>query len=226
MKRLPAQLTALALAMSLAALPLAACGNTSSSDADANESAPASSQSAEVDPSSWTTLADAFATADLDNLNYGYNEDCFVCISVHGESYVRTVAQMTDETYDKLCNLDMGAEDYNEQFAAIAGELELIEAKDVTSELISQEDIEQYVGKTGQELADDGFAFSSYFMYGGEQTGAELEKDSFSYMFTFDTQISEDQTEDGGAAIMDATIVEAESIGNLSNAALDPTLVN
>ena len=49
----------------------------------------------------------------------------------------------------------------------------------------------------------------------------------YSYSFTFDTQVSEEQaeTDSEGSLILDAVVVEAQSLGNLSNAALDPAAV-
>ena len=224
MKRLTTKLATLTVTFALAALPLTACGGSASTDTGTDEPSPAATQTTEVDPSSWATLSDAFASADLSSLNYGYDDDTFVCVFQIGDAYYRTVAKMVDEVHEKTYGLDMSAEDYDEQFAATVGELEILEAADITDELMSQEDIEQYVGKTGQDLVDAGFIFSNYIMYGGEETGADLDKGSFAYSFIFDTQVSEEQADSDseGSLILGATVVEAQSNGNLSNAALDP----
>ena len=210
MKRLTTKLATLTVTFALAALPLTACGGSASTDTGTDEPSPAATQTTEVDPSSWATLSDAFASADPSTLNYGYDDDTFVCVFQIGDAYYRTVAKMVDEVH--------------EQFAATVGELEILEAADITDELMSQEDIEQYVGKTGQDLVDAGFIFSNYIMYGGEETGADLDKGSFAYSFIFDTQVSEEQADSDseGSLILGATVVEAQSNGNLSNAALDP----
>ena len=227
MKRLTTKLATLTVTFALAALPLTACGGSASTDTGTDEPSPAATQTTEVDPSSWATLSDAFASADLSSLNYGYDDDTFVCVFQIGDAYYRTVAKMVDEVHEKTYGLDMSAEDYDEQFAATVGELEILEAADITAELMSQEDVEQYVGKTGQELVDAGFVFSYYNMYGGEQTGADMDNGYYSYSFTFDTQVSEEQaeTDSEGSLILDAVVVEAQSLGNLSNAALDPAAV-
>ena len=170
-------------------------------------------------------MRDALSTADSNEISYSYDENYFVCVYHVGESSIRTVAKYQPSIEGAFVDLDMGADDYREQVTEVVGDLELVEAEDITVDLMSQEEFEQYVGKTGQELVDVGFSFASYNMYGGEQTGADMDKGYFSYDFTFDTQVSEDQTEDGGAALMSATVAEAQSLGNLSNAALDPAAV-
>lgn len=224
MNRLSVRLTSCAVALSLAVLPLAACGGSAGTETGKTD-APAASQGSTIDTSSWTTMRDALSVADSNEISYGYDENYFVCVYHAGDSSIRAVAKYQPSIDGAFADLDMGADDYREQFTEAVADLELVEASDITADLMSQEDIQQYVGKTGQELIDEGFVFGSYNMYGGEQTGADLDKGYFSYSFTFDTQTSEDQTEDGGASILDAPVVEAQSLGNLSNAALDPTAV-
>lgn len=224
-----------AITLSFAALPLAGCvnapsannGATSAESSATTEEASASettaAPSAPVDTSSWATMAEALAHADKDSISYGANDTYFVCVFKAGDATIRTVSEMDLSKEAQFADIDTGDP---EQLAGVVGNFKLISAQDISSELLSQSDIEAYVGKTGQELLDAGFVFQSYFWYGGEQTGAEMGKDDFSYNFTFDTQISENQTEDGGASIKDAKVVEAQSMGNLSNSAIDAELVD
>ncbi len=227
MLHLPTRLASLTIALALAALPLSACGNAASTDGGASEPAPAASQDAPIDVSSWTTLRDALSVADTNDLSYGYDGNYFVCVFNSGTSTIRAVGKCQPGIDGAFADLDMGADDYLEKVTEIVGDFELVEAADITDELMSQEDVEQYVGKTGQELVDAGFVFSYYNMYGGEQTGADMDNGYYSYSFTFDTQVSEEQaeTDSEGSLILDAVVVEAQSLGNLSNAALDPTAV-
>ena len=225
MNRLSVRLTSWAVVLSLAVLPLAACGGSASTDTATDEPAHAATQPAELDTSSWATMRDALSVADSNEISYGYDENYFVCVFHAGESSIRAVAKYQPSIDGAFADLDMGADDYREQLTEVVGDLELVEAADITADCMSQEELAQYVGKTGQDLIDAGFTFASYNMYGGEQTGADMDKGYYSYDITFDVQVSEDQTEDDGAALMSATVVDAQSLGNLSNAALDPTVV-
>lgn len=61
-------------------------------------------------------------------------------------------------------------------------------------------------------------------MYDGDETAITVAKGYLAYNATFEVSISYDQTEDGGAAVMDATIVSMEYAG-ASTDATDPSLL-
>lgn len=224
MKHPTTKLATLAITLALAAMPLAACGNTggTGTEAESASSSAAASQDAKLDMSAWTTLGDAIAQANPQDVSYGYNDKLFVCVLKSDNAYIRTVSPMDPAIDGKFADLDIGADDYVTQFGKVAGGLKLTSAEDITATQLSQDELSGLVGKTGKELIDDGFVFDSYSFYGGEETGADMGKGYFSYSITFDTKTEESQTEDGGASIMDAKVTAAEGLGNLSNAALDP----
>ncbi len=199
-------LAAFALLIALMALPLAACSSTSS------------------DPASWKTLGEALDNA-TDDLSYGYNNDYFVCVFNSGDSVVRVVAKMDPDVLEQIYNLDFSDKNYDSKLEKAIGGLTLVSAEDVTAEKLSPEDLQALIGKTGQELADEGFVFESYFWYGGEQTGATLSKGCFSYNITFDTSITEEQAEDEGASLLNAKVTEFDEIVNTANSAIEPSLV-
>lgn len=210
---------AIALAMSLCVLPLAACSGQSDSGSNqggGNSSAPA------LDPSSWTTLGDALAN-QTELMASGNNDDTYIIVFAAGDETYRAVAKFSPDAATKLQDLEFFNPDDTQKIVDALSGLELIRAEEISSMQISQEQLESYVGKTGQDLIDDGFVFESYFMYGGEQTGATMGNGYYSYEFTFDAHVDEDKTEDEGAAILSAKIAEVQSLGNLSNAALDPS---
>jgi len=120
--------------------------------------------------------------------------------------------------------LDFSDKDYDKKLVEAIGGMELVSAEDITSHRIDQATLDGLVGKTGQELFDDGFAFSSYYFYGGEETGATLDKDYFAYTVTFDTSITEADTEDEGASLKDAKVTAIEC-GGTAASLLDPETV-
>ena len=211
-----------ALACALAVAPLAAC--TSASTDSGSESGSAE-QASGVDTSSWKTLGDALAAATEDP-SYAYDENYFIAEIHVNDSVVRVVAKSSQEGIEKTYDLDFAAEDYHEKFDAIVGEFEIVSAEDITSDQLSQAEMDALVGKTGKELVDDGFKFESYVLYGGEGgSAANMGKGYFTYMVSFDGNVSEDQAEDGGEAIMDAKVTEVQLVG-MSMDAMDPTLVD
>lgn len=220
MRSISKGMAAMALAMALA-MPLAACGGGQAQGGGAqNATAGQASQAATVDVSSWKTFGDALA-AKTDEYNLAsWDENYYVTVFNAGNSIVRVVVKMTPEVYEKISELDGSAEDYDAQFAKVTGGLELASAEDITSEKLSQSDLDACIGKKGQDLLDDGFVFESYYMYGGDETGATMAKGHLAYNVTFDTKVTEKQTEDEGKAIKNAKVTAVEYAGG-SDAAVD-----
>lgn len=218
-----AALTA-SLVFGLGVLPLAGCASKPADEAEPDATSQPAVEAAPVDTTSWKTLGDALASR-TGNLSYGYDDDYFVAIFDAGDSIIRTVSKMELSIRDEFGELDFEDPDYEAKETAILADLELISAEDITSDVLSQEELDSYVGKTGQDMYDAGFVFSYYSMYGGEQTSASIDYGYFSYDVTFDTSIDESQSEDEGASLKDAKVVEVQSFKNLSNMSLDPTAV-
>ena len=218
-----------ALCLALTAMPLAACsGQSATTGADAAGStaqASASSvvQTAALDTSSWKTMGDALA-AQTNELSAGWDDDYYVCVFKAGDSVVRVVAKMTPDAKANIDAVDWSKDDASEKTEEALSPLELVSAEDLTSQLISQDELNKLVGKTGQELVNEGWTFQNYYMYGGEQTGATFVKEDLAYSFIFDVSISEDAAEDEGAAMMSAKLAEAE-FQNAADAATDPSKV-
>lgn len=213
---------AFSLVLALAIVFSTACtGQSASSEASSSVS---SSQAATVDTSGWKTLGDALA-AQTESLGSSWNDDYIVTAFKVGDSIVRVVAKIDHSTHEAINKIDWSAANASDQIGKVAGSAPLISAEDITGELISQDELDQLIGKSAQELVDAGWIFDHYFMYGGEQTGASFAKGSFDYSFTLDVSISENDTEDGGASVMSATIVDA-SFEGISNDAIDPSKVS
>jgi len=216
---------AIALSLALATAPLAACaGQAAPTSPSATTSAATSgTTSAALDVASWKTLGDAVAHA-TDSPSYADDGSVFVCAFKAGDRFARVVCEPQEGLDSRLAPLDISSSTYVKDFAQAMGDLKLQKAEDVTSQLLSQQQLDALVGKTLQELLDEGFVFESYFMYGGEQTGAQLGKDCFSYTLTFDAKVSEAEAEAGQAtpALLGGKMVEGQYTG-FSNAALDPS---
>lgn len=221
MKQAGKKMAALVLAATIACMMLVACSgqqtgssSSASSSAAASSSAEqsASSTAAGVDISGWKTLGDALAAA-TGKPGSGGDEKTYVAVFEVGDSFVRVVAKMEPGLYDKIRALDYGSDDYDKKFAELAGGLAIESAEDITSGKLSQDALDAYVGKTGQDLMDDGFEFSSYYMFAGDETGASMDKGFFSYGVTFDAKVPEDKAEDQGASIKDATVKAIQFVG-------------
>lgn len=235
---------AAALVICLCITPLAACSGQSGSSSGSGSgtassgavsssaastqpanSMTASTASATVDTSSWKTLGDALANQT--GLLAQSNDDAhYIIVFNAGNAVIRAVAKMQPDVASKADGLDFFNPADAQKLIEAIGDLELVSAEDISASKLSQQELDAFVGKTGKDLVEAGFAFSNYFMYGGEQTGADFDKDYYAYSFTFDVSVPEKSTEDGGAALMDATITDAQAMGNIGNTAIDPAFVD
>ncbi len=211
-----------ALCLALSAAPLAACSSQKADDAaDGGSSAPAAQET--IDISSWKTLGDAL-DVQTESMSAGWDENYYVCVFKAGDSLVHIVAKMDPDAKARMDEVDWTSEDADDQVKEAIGNIELVSAEDITDQVLSQDELDKLVGKTGQDLVDEGWTFANYFMYGGEETAATFENGVLAYSFTFDVTTPEEATEDGGASVMGATITEAEFQG-AADSAMDPTSV-
>ena len=212
---------ALALAAALMATPLIACTGNGDGGSGSNESGSGeATQTDGTDTSSWKTLADAFAVAD-ESKSSGYDETNYITVLTGGDRYYRVIAEADTDVLAQTDELDFFDEDYNKKYNAIVGSLNIKSVEDITDQLITEND-PAYVGKTGQELVDDGFVFVGYMGYGGDETYATFDKGYFEYEFTFDVTVTDDMDE--GAAIMDVAST-AVQMSSTSDEATNPELV-
>ena len=212
----------------LAAAMLVACGGqqassgASESVTDASAAASAS-QAGALDTSAWATLGDVFELGDLPH-SAGWDDSHYVIVVEDEGSYYRIVAKLDDETNKKMEAVDWSKDDVDAQNREALTDAVIESAEDITADAIAQDELDAFVGKTGADLEDAGFTFQDYFMYGGDQTGADYAKGYFAYMVTFDATVDENSTDDEGAALKDATIAEI-TLQGASNDATDPSLV-
>lgn len=209
--------TAAALVLALAATPLVACGNQQTD----SESGASAAQTAAIDPSTWKTLGDSFALG-VESRSAGWDDNHYVSVFQIGDSYFRVVAKMDEETSKRLDDVDYSKEDAEQKAQEVLSNLVIESAEDLTDELVSQDELNAYVGKTGKDLVDAGFTFQDYNVYGESDTGAGFVKGDFCYLFMFDVSITDDQTSDEGASVMDAKVTEAQYI-TAADTATDPS---
>lgn len=223
--RNPIKVAAAAMLAFSLVTPLAACGGGQAPQApQTSEEQVQAVEQAVVDAKSWKTVGDALAAKTEDYYSASWDDRHFLMVFDAGDSTYRVVAKMDAKVEDQLSALNAEDEDYDQQFDKAVGPLSVLSTEDITGDKISQDKLDAYVGKTGQDLMNDGFTFVDYNMYGDDESGAEMDKGFFTYDVTFAATVTEDQIEDEGDAIKDATIVAIECI-DCSSAAVDPTTV-
>ena len=220
----PMKLLVLALGMMLALGLLSACGQQASDESESSAAADTAATST-VDTASWKTLGDAFA-AKTDDVASSWDSNYYVTTFKAGDSLVRVVAKSNEDADNKIAELDFLDKDYDSKLLDIIGGLEIVSAEDLTAGVPTQDELDALVGKTGQEIMDDGWTFQSYFMTGGDETAATYAKDYYAVNLTFDANISSDKADkDVNGDEMKAAKVSAAENAGVSDAAVDPTLV-
>ncbi len=221
MKRQGMARVAWALTLGLAVLPLAACsGQGASGDQGAAE---ASEETTGVDISSLKTLGDVMAI-ESEGQTATWNEEHYIYVTTVNGAPLRAVVDLTPEIYSKIEELDFLDEEHDQKLNDIIGGLELVSLDDYSDQVPSQDELDALAGKTGKELFDDGFTFSTLTMYGGDETVAELEKDLFRYEVTFDGTVDGDADSFDGNLVSELPVASVGFIG-LSDAAMDPESV-
>ena len=218
------KLVTLAFGMVLALGLLSACGGQQTSNE--NGSATDTPTASTVDTSNWKTLGDALAV-ETEDVASGWDDNYYVVAFEAGDSLFRVVAKSEEGIQDKTGDLNVMDDDYNDKLREIIGDLEIVSVDDLTAEVPTQEQLDAMVGKTGQELIDDGWAFQSYFMTGGDETGATFTKGYVACNVTFDVKVSDEAANGDGSGDMlkDAKVTLAENYG-VSEDATDPSKVS
>lgn len=234
MRRIAQKAVVTALGFSLVIVPLAGCnggGTTSKPSTGAEEQVEESVEGDEgfidhdartptgnPDYNTWSTLGDAFDAATSDP-SYGVDENYYLGTIPVEDRTIYVIARMTSEAYAAFND----AFDDNAAAEAAIAAMAIEYKADISDEVLSQAELDAYVGKTGQELLDAGFIFQGYSMYGGDETMATFDKGFYSYEVTFPVKVEEDMTEDGGASLLDASASAVDSYGNTGNLIYSPT---
>lgn len=216
-----------ALALSLMSAPLIACRSKQSSDSGATTEASQTettdtetTEQTTVELSSLKTLGDAMAI-EAEYCSSTWDERTYVYAFDTGAQVIRASAELTDEQYQQVMELDILDADYNDQLKAVADQIELKTVEDLTSSIPSQEELDKLAGMTGQELLDSGYEYRCLSMYGEEsETQAEFDNGLFRYLVVFNESIPADSA-DEESVVKDLT-VKSVAYEFLSDAACDP----
>ena len=185
---------------------LAACGNSA---------APAGS--AEAQSGEITTLGDALRMGRETQYVGSWNDEQYVYVFDNNGIPTRVVADLTpelNETIDEIQFSDTLEEDEKEQKLLEAiGELPLVSVEDLSSYVLSQEELDALVGKTGQELLDAGWTDQGSHWDGGDGLVVEMTQGIFDYEIHFNesAEFAEDQSAE--EVIPDLTVKSAAYYG-------------
>ena len=175
----------------LLALGLCACSQGGSST-------PSKSDASQETASQYKTMADVFAVESSDT-SWAYNEKQFKYVFSDDTSYTSIVVDLPEGMKEKLDEADFD----DAKIRELLGPLPV--TKQETFETPAQDKLDELVGKTGAELVDDDFIITMLTV-NGDKTDANMHKDPFDYLITFDGAVEDENTEDPVGAIKDLKV--------------------
>ena len=101
--------------------------------------------------------------------------------------YYRAIADITKEQEETI-NEAYGSEDFEAKIKAATESLKVSKNENLSDSIPSQEEMDKWVGMTGEELMNDGFTVWGYDLQNME---FNMNKGPFSYIITFDGKITD-----------------------------------
>ncbi|MCR4747108.1 MAG: hypothetical protein K5836_01400 [Clostridiales bacterium] len=172
------------------------------------------------DVTSLTSMSDILSL-DADSNFSSWDDENYIYAFTTGDKSYRAVADINADICAKIDGLDFADADYDDQLIAVLKDSRLVEIKDISNGMMSQDELDKYVGKTGQDLLDDGFCMGSSYFVSDEKIEIALANGFYEYSVLFDGDVtSEALDEDFDAGIADLT-VSSITYSGLSDAVTD-----
>lgn len=139
-----------------------------------------------VDITALKTVGEAFALGEKTEEQSATYEDWFVYAFSYGGTYWRLSASIPQDVHEAIEALDIMEPDYNEKCDALVAPLEIETCEDLTAQKLTDEQMAALVGKTGQDLIDDGWV--SGMGYNLDDMVFYLEYPPFAYDVVFEAK--------------------------------------
>ena len=196
------------MVLTLALAVLTACGEEQKDEEQKEEKAT-------INLDSLKTMGDAFAL-EAENDQFGSDDQHFVYVFEIGGTAYRVIADMTKEVQKEMDKLDASKEDFNDKTKEAAASLEISKRENLTEMIPSQEELDKFAGKTGQDLLDDGWTVSGWDI---DENTFTMNKGPFAYTVVIDSKLKESDDFDGDEEIKKLKIktIKYSDIGDATN---------
>ncbi len=168
-----------------------------------------------VDLATIQTMGDAYAMSTGANQAAWNDTEIIYAYEADGV-YYRVRANLPEDVSAALDALDFADENHEEKMREILSPVPVTSAENLSEQIPSQEELDKLLGKTGQELLDDGWSnwgfnldTMEFYMYHGD----------FSYIVVFDGALEMSDDLDGTEALKPLTVksVTFEGLGDAAN---------
>ncbi|MBQ1404534.1 MAG: hypothetical protein IIY85_04545, partial [Lachnospiraceae bacterium] len=141
-----------------------------------------SSAAVSFDPAQVKTMGDVFAAADEDNYQDLYTDTTYIYVFYVGDVCYRASADMPADVSEAVWDIEFDDEDKDQKVRDLISPLEVASLDNLTEQIPAQEELDKLVGKTGQDLFDDGW---DYYYYNLDEMEAGLNHGPFAYIVKF-----------------------------------------
>lgn len=198
----------LALVMiALMVFALAACGGSNSGNNTTQVSGPEEVK----------TMGEIFSLGNNES-SFSFSEKSFCYLFNHEGTWYRAIALMDEATSKAVNGIDIFDEDWDDKVKDGLKDSEVAKLENLSLAVPSQEELDGYIGKTGQDLLDDDWIVSGWSILG--ETLFFMEKGDYSYNVTFEEELEEIEDHECDEDLPGLTVKKIEFTG-MSNSASD-----
>ena len=146
---------------------------------------------AQADPSSWKTLGDVLSL-ETGSKESSWDDETYAYIFEYAGTQWLVKAAFSGELNDAVNAVDFMAEDRDEQIKAILDSCDILSVTDLSTLALPQAELNQWIGKTGQDLLDAGWEFNGYY---SDETGLHvmMVNGDFQYQVAFEEELTMSQ---------------------------------
>ena len=202
------KITAYVLILMLAVILCAGCGTSG------DGKAPSGSGASSEEIASWKTLGDL---EEYEYYGYGYSSETYVKVFIQNGVFYRAIAKLPSDISDTLFELSYEDPDHDQKQDELLAPIELVKVENLSEQILPQEQLDQLVGKTGEELLNEGW--TAYSSYNTETSEVYMDFGPFQYRITFEGTL-DIQDDDVEAAIQSLKVKKAVFF-NISSSATE-----
>ena len=166
-----------------------------------------------VDLDTVTTLGQLLGLPDV---GYGFTGLTYVYAFEQDGNTYRAICDIPEETTQAIFDLDFDDPEYEKAYRELVSPLPVKAIENLTEGMPTQEEAEHYLGKTGQELMDDGWTVQFYNL---EDMQFGMYYGPYSYAITFEGEVKDPEnfdeyTDMGGLTV---AAITCDGIGDATN---------
>jgi hypothetical protein len=176
----------LILVLLMAVFTLAACGGSSDEGADT----PDTSEPVSVD--SLKTFGDVI-DLEKEDVQSAVGGGYVVYAFKYGDTYYRVKSAIPADLEEEYIGIDILEDGYEEKQQALISDVEIDEIENLSEQILSSEECDALVGKTGQEMQDAGWKFGDGHSLESMEFWANY--GPFTYTVVFDGEVPESEYE-------------------------------